>query len=596
VEGLKVPNVNASFAGQTLIIPGAYYQDVISGAINNTPPTTPPLIFLGFGYGQKPQTAETYTNPNDLLAAIRGGPCSGFVPFLTNPSPTLKGAQQITYINVAEATQSSLTLDSGSSGVITLTSTDYGLPSNLLQAEVAAGTAGGKLVTLYDGYSKATYSGDNLGIPFELAYIGAASGVTYTVTTSGGVATTLSINSSVSGQSVSLPLNSANYGTIASVVEYLNGTGFYSAVVLSNGNLPSSNLDAASGIALPIPAAGVNQYVNVTATLGDIVYWVNQYAQTLATAALVSGITSSPSLAPNNIPLTLFSGGSSTTPTLSDYASGFNVALTVPGWAVFADNNASGIIALGVQHVETASSAANGQWRRFFSGSSVGDTVADATTQAQAMASYEASYVYPGFYANDAITNVNTVYSGLYAAAAAAGMATGNAVATPLTNKPLNGTGVEVNLTKSQINQLQQAGVMPIWVPSQSTQPTIVSDLTTWQTDNNPENVFNQQVACRFYLAYSVVNAMQPYAGTIADTLTETNILKAVKATLNALLYNSGGANSVLNSWNPSTLKLDYNGSNQLAEVSVSVVFIGQNRFVTATVNVLPLSITLSAT
>lgn len=583
-----MPNENVSFAGQTLVIPGSYYNDNVANAGSPVVPVTPPLIFIGYGYGQKPFVPVTYDRPQDLLSALRGGPASGYVPFLTNPSPQLQGAQQITFIEVGANTQSSLTLNSGSSGVIALTSVNYGLPSNQLEASVATGTLAGKNVTLYDGYSGNTYTGSNLGVPFQLAYAGTSpSGVTYTVIVSGGVATTFATTSPDTGASLSIPLNA--FTTIGAVVEYLNGTGFYTAQVISNGALPSSLLDAAASGALS------SGFANISATLGDIIYWVNNNAGSLATATQVSGIVSSTAVAPTNIPLTLFSGAVSVPPTLSNYASGFNVALTVPGWAVFADSNSSGVIALGTQHVLTASLPENGKWRRFFSGSSIGDSVTAATTQAKNMDAYQGTYVYPGIYAVNTATGVNTLFSGLYAAAAIAGMATGNGPSTPLTNKALSGTGVEVNLTVSQIDTLQQSGVMPLWVSPQTGVPTIVSDLTTWQIDNNPENVFNQQVACRQYLAYSIVNTLQSYVGTPADPLSETRILNAVKAALNALLYNSGNANAVLVNWDPNTLSLVYNGQNQLAAVSVAVVFVGQNRFITCTVDVLPLSIILTA-
>lgn len=585
-----MPNMNVSFNGQTLVIPGAYYADNVAAALSPAPVTTPPLILIGYGYGQKPFVPATYLTPQDLLTAIRGGPVSGFVPFLTNPSPVLNGAQQVTFINVGANTQSSLTLLSGTSGVVSLQSTNYGLPSNLLQAEIQAGSLAGRQMTLYDGYGNKTAAGDNLGVPFQLAYTGTSSGVSYSVIVSGGVATTFTTTSPHAGESLTIPLGPGNYSTIASLTGYLNGTGFYNATVISNGNLPATNLDAIASGALASGAAAVG----VTATLGDIVYWVNNNALGLATAAIASGVTSSPAVQPSLLPLTPFSGATSVPPTLSNYASGFNVALAIPGWAVFADSNASGVNALGTQHVITASETVNGQWRRFFSGSSLGDSVANAVQAAQNANAYQSTYVYPGIYAVDTTTGVNTLFDGHHAAAAAAGMATGNAVTTPLTNKAITGTGIEIALTPSQINQLQQAGVMPIWVPLQTSVPTIVSDLTTWQNDANPENVFNQQVACRQYLAYSLVNATQPYTGTQADPLREVKILNAAKAMLNALMYNSGNANGVLLAWSPSSLTLVYNGQQQVAALRVDVQFIGQNRFITTQTNILPTSFTLS--
>lgn len=590
-----MPNLNVPFVGGTLVIPGAYYADNVSTANLGAPPTTPPLIFLGFGYGQQPFVPQTFQSPQALLAAIRGGPCAEYVQFLTSPSSQLNGAQQITYINVGANTQSSLTLLSGSSGVVNLTSANYGLPSNLLQAMVQSGSTAGKLLTLYDGYSQVTAIGDNLGVPFQVAYTGVASGVTYSVTVSGGVATAFKTTSPNAGESVSITLGAGSFATVASVVEYLNGTGFYSANVLSatNGALPSASLDLASGVALPTAVAPFT-FASVFATLTDITYWVNNLSQQMATAAIASGVTSSSGVAPSNLPLTPFSGATSVPPTNSSYASGFNVALTQPGWAVFADSNASGVIALGTQHAVTASAPANGMYRRFFTGSALGDSVATAVQKARACNAIQSCFVYPGIYRTNTATGANQLYDGLHAAAAAAGMATGNPPATPLTNKSLTANGVEVSLTPSQVDTLQQAGVMPIWVSRQTGVPTIISDFTTWQNDANPENVFTQQVACRYYLAYSMLNALSPYVGTVAAPITEVTILNAVQATLNALVYTGTNVNGVISSWDPTTLELVYNGAQQLAAITVSVTLVGQNRYITEYVNIQPLNIVIS--
>lgn len=591
-----MPDLNISFGGSILVAPGAYYLDNVSAALQATVPTTPPLIFIGYGYGQKPQTASSYGSPQALLSAIRGGPCSGFVSFLMQPSSQLNGAQQVTYINPGENTQSALTLNSGVSGVIALLSANYGLPSNLLQAQVQTGSVGGRRVTIYDAYQGQSFVQDNLGLPFQLAYEGAASGVTFAVVASGGVPVTFQTTSSVSGESLSIPLGPATYGTVEQLVEYLNGSGHYSAQVISQGALPTSYLDVVSGVALPVSGASLT-YENVTATLGDIVYWINTQAESLATATQVSGVVSSAAVAPSVLALTPFSGAVSIPPTLQDYANAFNLALTYAGWVVFADSNASGVVALGNQHAITASQPGYGTWRRFFSGSSQGQSVAASIAAAQSCDAITSCYVHGGIYQTSTTTGVNTLYSGLYVAAAAAGMATGNAPATPLTNKSVIGNGTEYQLSPGpagQIDQLQQAGVIPFTTSPITGEPTIISDFTTWQLDSNPENVFTQQVACRWWLAYTLRNAAQPYVGTIADPVTEVNILKAIKQALNLLLYTAGNPNGVLASWNPNSLVLIYTGAQQLAAITVNVVLVGQNRYITETVNVLPLNFTVS--
>ena len=228
-----MPNVNVQFLGQTLVLPGAYYADNVSQALVPVQSLTPPLIFIGDFYGLAPKTPTTYTNAQDAKNAIRGAPSATYIDFMTNPSPSLNGAQYITLINASENTQSTAYITSGSAAnLIELTSDNYGAASNLLQYEVAAGTVAGYNVTIYDGYSNTSVDGQNLGVPFQLAYAGTASGVTYTVSGTAAGATTFVISSPNEGESVSIDITGSGYSTIASLVAYLNGTGYYSAAVV----------------------------------------------------------------------------------------------------------------------------------------------------------------------------------------------------------------------------------------------------------------------------------------------------------------------------------------------------------------------------
>jgi hypothetical protein len=377
---------------------------------------------------------------------------------------------------------------------------------------------------------------------------------------------------------------------VSDLVNYLNGTGFYSAVVTSDPGLPANQLDLASTIALPPPTGNTLHYVNVLALLNDPIYWFNQFAQNFCTAVKHTGaqVSTVPQLA--TIPLTHFSGATSVPPLLADYAEALDIALTTPGWVTFMDSNDPSVIALGVQNAVLSSTPGSNAWRRFVSGSSLGDSVSQAVEQAQAMNAYQACYFYPGIYRNDSTTGQNTLFSGLHVAAAAAGIMSGNVVATPLTNKSLVGTGVEVPLTITDINTLQQSGVAPIWVPNTTRVPTIISDLTTWQVDNNPENVFTQQVACRFGLAYSLQQGLAPYIGTIASPFGLARMKNTAISILNQLIY-SPGNNGILVSWDTSSLQLTYTGSTQTVNLRVNVVFVGQVRFILELVFVQPLSL-----
>ncbi len=591
-----MPNVNVQFNGQTIVIPSAVYADNVSNALVPTQALTPPALFIGNFYGLAPNTPTTFVLAQDAINAVRGAPSALYIDFATKPSPTLNGAQFLTLINAAPNLQSTATISSTApAAVVNLTSTDYGAASNLLQYSVSAGTNAGYDIEIYDGYTNTGVSGQNIGAPFQLAYTGSATTVTVAVSGTATAAQNLIVTSSNPGESFTIPLGANQYGTIGQVIAYLNGTGFYSATLLSNANLPSSNLDLLTATALPIATLGAYNYVTLTATAGDLIYWVNQYASNLCTAVLASGavLTTAATLA--DVGLTHFTGGQNVPPTNTNYANAFNAALGTPAWSVFCDSNSLAVQALGAQHAITASSTAYGMWRRFVTGSNVGDSVTLTAQQARQLNSIETCYCYPGIYYTNTSTGANTLVGGLAWAAAAAGIMAGNIIAQPLTNQQLTGNGVELAggngsyLSVSQINTLQQAGVMVLGYPSTNV-PTIVSDLTVWQGDNNPENVFTQQVACRWGLAYSLAAAVQPYIGTIASPYGMTRVKNAVVKQLNNLKY-SPGNNGILVSWDPASLVLNYNGATQALSITVNVVLVGQIRFILEQTFVQPLNL-----
>ena len=594
-----MPNVNVPFAGYTLVLPGAYYVDTVSGTYPDTPPTTPPLCIVGVSYGGASGVPYTFAIAQNALAFVRGGPIAALIPLISNPSPSLNGAGLITIINVAQNTAS--TLNMGTSGVssgttvFALASTNYGPPSNLLQATCGPPTTGtGYNITLKDNYAGTVLTGTNLGTPFALGYVGLATGASFTYNS-----TSLVLSSTVANESQTIPLGISGTATIGQLVQVINGTTAWVAELVSStqGLGPASGLGGSTGGPVSGAVSGIPQWSYVSAITSDIVFWFSQFAQAYATVTSFSPVTGG--LLPAYFPLTYFTGATGPTGIVSsnNYASGFNVALTTPAWAVITDTSSTAVQNLGMKHAQIASTPPYGSWRRFFTGSAAGDSIATTTANAAALNSYTTCYVYPGIYQTSTVTGVSGLVPGYQVAAMAAAMATGNQIALPLTNKPLSGSGVEFPLTISQINTLQQFGVMPVALSGPNGNvPTIVSDLTTWQVDNNPSNVFTQQVACRWWLAYSMVNAVAQFVGSIASNPTEANILNAAKSCLNSLIFTGGGSNGVLNSWDANSLALVYTGGNQVAAITVSATLVGQNRMIVETVNLQALNVTITVT
>lgn len=594
-----MPTVGITFAGAFIGIPGAYYADNVT-QVPPPPPVTPPMIFIGYGWGPQPKVPITFTSPGDLQIALRGGPAANFIPFINTPSPELNGAQLITFIDASENTQSHAAMLAPAGGTIsTLTSTQYGPPSNRLTYQISNGSVGGRQVTITDLYGGGQYVGDNLTVPFQLAYSGAATGmVSYTVTPDA-----FTVTSPIPGESISIPTGSGAYASTAQLTQYLNGTANWYAQALSatGGQLPAGSLSPVSNVNLPVPISGTLQYIPVNAYLQDIPFWINQFASTIATAVVSGVATDSAAWLPVTGAAVFFSGATGVPPVNNDYATALNAALSVPGWTVFCDSQTNAVQSLMAQHCLTAGSVPYGMWRRGFTGSQVGDTVATAIAESRALDIKEMCYVYPGIYRINTVTGANQLYDGYYAAAAACAMATGNPIPTALTNKTLLASGVEnanagSPLSPSQLSQLQSNGVLAIYTPRNTGVPTFLADVTTWESDNNIENTSTQQVACRFWLAYSVVNAMQPYVGEIAAPLSEIALLNAVKRCLDALIYTGGGSSGVLTSWDHTSLQLTYTGSNMTAAITVSVTLVGQNRFITCYTTVQPLSFQIVAT
>lgn len=594
------PTVEINIGGQIAIVPGVYASASVNPQIPSGLVPTGPLVFIAAGFGGVPFQATNYTDGTSLQTAMRGAPSADLVPFMFNPSSELNGTSLVTYINVNPNTQSSATMvSSGNTGVITLTSTDYGTPSNLIQYAVGSASytpASGVAVTLTDGFSGASVTGDNLGTPFQVAYLGGHNGVLMTISsTISGKATQLQITSAGVGESVTLDLTSQTFSTVQSVVEFLDGTGFYTCYVVNNGSLPSTSLDLVTNVALPKPIASVDQYVNVTATLGDIVYWFNTVAASIATAAISVAITSNPGNQPALTASQFFAGATNGVASLANYASGLNVALTVPAWVVLADTNSAGVQALGAQHAASASTVIQQKWRRFLTGSALNETPATAETNAHNLNEFMVTYCWPGIQRTNLLTGANQTYDGLHVAAAVAGMMTGNAVPIPVTNKTLIGNGIEQVVQNATKIALQDSGVLVLDYPTNTKIPTFLSDVTTWQNSSNAAYVFNQQVACQFALLYYITNQLSPYVGTIASNFSEAIIRSATVTALNTLIYNGQNAAGILNSWDPNSLALTFDGSTQAVTIRVGVVLVGQNRFIIVGLTINPLNITISA-
>lgn len=576
--------------GQTIVLPGVYGSVVGNSTYSPNAGGNDPLIFVAQSYGVQPQTPVLFTDPNSLISAMRGSPSAQFVPFFFNPSSQLNGASQIYLINVSPSTQSTATIfGTASAGNITLTSTNYGSPSNLLYYTLTEGNSGGYTLSITDKYSGATVTGNNLGIPFALGYQGTAtSGVTYQVELpTGAQYPSFILTSPNPGESVTFTLSPDTFPTVTSLINAINGIGPYVAYGVSSsaGQTPANLLDITSG-QVTIPTGGTS-FVYVTAYIADLTTWVNDFSG-LATA---TPTTPYPYYQPYSLTLetnVAFTGASNGVPTSSDYAQALQTALNYSASVIFIDSNEPSIVALGVQHVQTAATTGVSLPRRYVTGPALGATTAQALALASSCNNPHTTVAYPG--GVSAINGTPTLYSSLTTAAMIAGAMQGNPPATPLTNKALAYTSLEVNLTTSAIEELQSGGVLVAYLPPTVKVPTLATDVTTWLNSNNPFYIYNQQVALGDALLSNLLTNLKSFIGQPVQNTAITGglIRNRILRVLNSL------TGTIVAPGNPPSIAVSYNSTLQAWTVQVGTVLLGQTRYILLNVTLSPQTVTSS--
>lgn len=576
-----------SFGGQTLVFPGVYSSIIPQTNLPNTN-ATPPILLIGSAAGGNYNTPYTFSSWSDLLTFARGGNIANYIPYFTQPSPVagVSVSNNIIFINVSNNVPSTLTVNTTVAGSnVVLEAANPGAPSNLLNIQIAANSEYSVAmdVTLIDGYSNAAVGGVGLGVPFLLAYNGSASsGVTYNIT-----ATEFVLSSPNPGESFTFSLGA--FSTMSQLVTAINETGVYEAVLFSStdGNLPTSAWSESyatlpsAPIALSPPTSGQLNYAAVVVGLPDFIYWVQNIANSLVSIKSINASANAWPLVTMGV--TYFTGGQTVAPQVSDYANGFATALNVPAWIVWCDSDSYTVQLLGAEHAKQASQAGVGGYRRFITGSVLGATPAQAIEIASALSSKETTFVYPGLKVINNTTQTPQVISGHAASAMVASFFAGQYPSQSIINVPLNATGVEQSLTAAQIQQLLSAGVMVLAQRLTNSAPSVVQDVTTWQADSNPVNVFNMLVGAAQWTAYTLNNSLQKYIGQPSSPQTLANLQQDVKKTLNALIYSTSNPIGVLASWNPNSLQVSYNGNTQSYNVSVEVQLINEGNYVLIT-------------
>lgn len=195
------------FNGRVTAIPGSYLEVDATGLAAIGLGASGIVACIGEAEGGSPYNGDTpihaISNPGKVGRTFREGDLreAGNILFDPSKDPEIpSGAQEVKFVKVNPATQSTLTLQNADGDVMTVTSKDYGLFTTQINLTVADGTNQGKSYTIEDGDGNEEVYDDVGGDP--------AFSATYTPGANGADTMTLALDNST-GVTAAFTLDSA---------------------------------------------------------------------------------------------------------------------------------------------------------------------------------------------------------------------------------------------------------------------------------------------------------------------------------------------------------------------------------------------------
>lgn len=233
--------VSANFNGKQYIQPGSASQ-VIATALNNTQLGYSGIVaIIGSCTSGQPKVPTVFSSPGQLKGALGSGPAydgarRAFSPSTQQVEGNFVRPQLVYVVRADQATQSALTLqDANSVDSLVLTSKDYGIQNNLINAMVKASTQypTTPAINVTLSYNGALEQYNNIGKDpvLKIKYTGGAATAVVTITSS-GLTTTLGTGA---GSDQNIKASFASFPTVQNLVDYINTfTNYQASTTLSS--------------------------------------------------------------------------------------------------------------------------------------------------------------------------------------------------------------------------------------------------------------------------------------------------------------------------------------------------------------------------
>ena len=546
-------------------VPGTY-----SRSMNISSPTgisAGNLCVLGKSNGGEPYKMLEFGSLAEAQNVLKGGELLDAVAHAFSASNTYI-PQKVYAMRVNNASQSSITLQSGATDIMSVKSWDWGLHCNQLKMLIADGTINNsKKVSV--AYKDSTETIDNIvNAALGLQYLGEGSSPTVSITADSINLLAYTVEEGSEGDPVptdELTVSFNDFDTLESLSTRINDSDAWSVDILGNNTeLKSVKLDTVTN--LSIGETGITLYANFDAFYTAL--------SSLSYIGSVELLVPSTRVVPDNTDAYLyFTGGSNGSYTVTQWQSALTALETEDVQIIATPSTDVDIHALISSHCTTMSNIINRKERTCILGGIVGMTDEAAIAEAQGLNNRLVSFCCDNPIKVNLITGETETLSGAMLGVMLAAMESAMSPNTPLTFKQLNVLGFTKIRNITNITKLIKAGIMVCNAnPENLSENICIRALTTFKGDdliNNERSMVREDL----FMNRDLRAQFKPVIGTAgisANAAIQTLVNRAKEWALNGYIVPSDNNENV---WD---IKVRVDGDK---------VYITYSRYLTAPVN-----------
>lgn len=429
-------------------------------------------VILAKSTGGEPKKLLSFGSIAEAKDALVSGDLLNAIGYAFNCS-NVYTPQTVYAMRVDPATQAELILSSGGTELLKLKSWDYGVHCNQLKMKVETGSLENskKIIAVYK--DDTVTIDDIIRESFSIVYTGEGTNPICSISTA-------RISLSATGEDGTIDEFSTTWEETTTLEELaikINDTGVYVCTLLdSNTSRPTKELDTISSVSITEERVFYSNFQVFCEALENIAY--------IGDVEILS--TSTRSVPQNNTNYQYFKGGSTSTPSTSDWDDALTILETEDIQIISTPSTDSSVHALISAHCTSMCSTVNRKERTCILGAAIGESDENGIASARGFNSKYVSYVIDAATASNPLTGNAEKISGALIGVMLASMESAMAVNEPLTFKTLKVLGFEKKRTISNMEKLIKAGILVCNPnPENLAEYVVIRALTTFQGNND---------------------------------------------------------------------------------------------------------------